>query len=96
MGEIYDEHDDVSEEVVTRSDGSMLVDGGMQLDELLDELELPNTYEADTVGGWTGEILGRIPTVGSVFEVPGLQCTVVAMDRRRVLKVRIRTISEKT
>ena len=54
VGEIYDEHDDVNEELVTRSDGSLLADGSMQLDELLQQLNMPNTYEADTVGGWAG------------------------------------------
>jgi len=92
VGEIYDEHDDVTEALITRPDGSMLVEGSMQLDELLEELHLENTYEADTVGGWAAEVLGRIPSVGSHFVSGGLQCTVVAMDRRRVLRVRLRRV----
>lgn len=89
VGEIYDEHDDVNQELITRADGSMLVDGGMQLSELLEQLGLEDTYEAETVGGWAGEVLGRIPSVGATFEVPGLQGTVISMDKRRVTCVRI-------
>ncbi len=96
VGEIYDEHDDVSEEVVAQEDGSLLVDGGMQLSELLERLNVSDTFEADTVGGWAGEVLGRIPTVGATFEVAGLQGTVVAMDKRRVTRVRILQTSGET
>lgn len=94
VGEIYDEHDDVSEALVTRSDGSMLVDGSMQLSELLDELNIEDIYEADTVGGWVGEVLGRIPSVGAEFDVPGVHGTVISMDKRRVTCVRIVTPEE--
>jgi len=89
VGEIYDEHDDVTEELVTRPDGSMLVDGGMQLSELLEQLDVEDTYEADTVGGWAGEVLGRIPVIGAEFDVPGIHGTVVGMEKRRVTRVRI-------
>lgn len=96
VGEIYDEHDDVSEELITRVDGSMLVDGGMQLSELLEKLDIEDTYEAETVGGWASEVLGRIPSVGATFEVPGLQGTVIGMDKRRVTSLRIRRMEPQT
>ena len=89
VGEIYDEHDDVSEEIVALEDGSLQVDGGMQLSELMEKLHMQDVWEADTVGGWVSEVLGRIPTVGAVFETAGLRGTVTAMDRRRVRKVRL-------
>lgn len=96
VGEIYDEHDDISEELITQVDGSMLVDGGMQLSELLEKLDIEDTYEAETVGGWASEVLGRIPSVGATFEVPGLQGTVIAMDKRRVTSLRIRRMEPQT
>ena len=37
VGEIYDEHDEVSEEVVEQEDGTLIVDGNMQLQELLEK-----------------------------------------------------------
>ena len=89
VGEIYDEHDDVNEAIVALEDGSMVVDGSLPLAELLERLKLEDHYEADTVGGWTSEMLGRIPTVGAAFTEEGYQVTVVGMDRRRVTKVRV-------
>ena len=89
VGEIYDEHDVVSQDVIPLEDGSRLVDGGMQLSELLDSLEAEDTFEADTVGGWAAEVLGRIPTVGACFEVGDLCGQVTQMDKRRVTQVRV-------
>ncbi len=89
VGEIYDEHDDISEELVALEDGSLQVDGGLSLTDLMDRLHLEDTYEADTVGGWAAEMLGRIPEVGMTFEASGLKCTVTGMERRRVTQLRI-------
>ncbi len=64
VGEIYDEHDEISEEVVEQEDGSLIVDGSMQLEELMEKFGLENTYDADTVGGWAGEMLEKVPEDG--------------------------------
>lgn len=89
VGEIYDEHDDVNEEMTALEDGSYSVDGSMQLTDLLEKLDVEDRFEADTVGGWAGEMLGRIPTVGSSYETDGLRCVVTEMEKRRVTRVRI-------
>lgn len=92
VGEIYDEHDDVDEELTTLDDGSLLVDGGMQLTELLERFHLNDDFEADTVGGWAAEVLGQIPVPGMRFESCGLEGLVEAMDKRRVTRVRVRQL----
>lgn len=89
VGEIYDEHDIISEEVIPLEDGSCLVDGGMQLSELLASLSVEDTFEADTVGGWAAEVLGCIPSVGARFETQLLGGQVTQMDKRRVTQVRV-------
>lgn len=89
VGEIYDEHDDVDQELVTMQDGSRVVDGGMQLSDLMELLGLEDTYTADTVGGWVAELLGIIPFVGAEFETVGVRGVVTEMEKRRVTSVRI-------
>ena len=89
VGEIYDEHDDVEQESVTMDDGSRLVDGGMQLSELLEELGVEDIYNAETVGGFAAEVLGIIPFVGAAFETDEVRGLVTQMDKRRVMQVRI-------
>ena len=98
VGEIYDEHDDVSEDMVAESPDVFLVSGGMQLDDCLERLGmsgLAGRYEADTVGGWASEMLERIPAVGMAFETAGLRCTVTGMDRLRVTQVRVERMTGK-
>lgn len=89
VGEIYDEHDDVSEDVVMLEDGSCLVDGGMQLSDLLERLNVPDCWEADTVGGWATEVLGRIPAVGALFQADELHGQIIQMEKRRVTQLRV-------
>ena len=89
VGEIYDEHDDVNEDIVEQKDGSMLVDGSMQLSDLMEELGKKDVFESDTVGGWAAEMMERIPQEGDSFLWEGLRCTVDEMEKRRVVQLLI-------
>lgn len=89
VGEIYDEHDDVEEDTVAMDDGSHLVDGSMQLSELLDMLGVEDIYNAETVGGFAAEVLGIIPFVGAEFETDEIRGLVTQMEKRRVVQVRV-------
>lgn len=94
VGEIYDEHDEVSEEVVEQEDGTLIVDGNMQLEELLEKFGLQNNYDADTVGGWAGEMLEKVPEVGDAFDLEGHRFTVTEMDGFRVTRVQVTDLPE--
>lgn len=94
VGEIYDEHDEVSEEVVEQEDGTLIVDGNMQLQELLDKFEVENEYDADTVGGWASEMLEKVPEVGDSFTVERHQFTVTEMDGFRVTRMQVTELPE--
>ena len=94
VGEIYDEHDEVEEEIVEKEDGTMIVDGNMQLQEMLDKHGLENRYDADTVGGWAAEMLEKVPEVGDVFRLDNHEFTVTEMDGFRVTKVQITDLPE--
>ena len=96
VGEIYDEHDEVEEEVVEQEDGTLIVDGNMQLQELLEKYELEDKYDADTVGGWAGEMLEKVPEVGDTFTLENHQFTVIEMDGFRVTRIQVTTLPEET
>ncbi len=97
VGEIYDEHDEVNEEVVEQEDGTLIVDGNMQLQELLEKYELNgDEYDADTVGGWAGEMLEKVPEVGDTFTLDRRQFTVTEMDGFRVTKIQVTELPEET
>ena len=61
----------------------------MQLQELLDKYGLENEYGTDTVGGWAGEMLEKVPEVGDSFILEKHQFTVMEMDGFRVTRVQI-------
>lgn len=85
VGDIWDESDEIENEVVERSEGKYELDGDMSVSDFLelieDELqgELPES-ESATVGGWTIESFGAFPRVGDSFEVLNLRITVLEMD----------------
>lgn len=89
VGEIYDEHDEVNEEIIPNEDGSFLLDGGMQLQDLMDRLEMEKNYDADTVGGWVAEMLEKVPEVGDRFTAGEHRFEVMEMDGFRVTRVRM-------
>ena len=98
VGEIYDEHDEVNEEIVEQEDGTLIVDGNMQLQELLEKYGLEEKYadefEADTVGGWAGEMLEKVPEVGDTFSLEKYQFTVTEMDGFRVTRIQVTILPE--
>ena len=95
VGEIYDEHDEVSEEVVEQEDGTLIVDGNMQLEELLAKFGVEDDeYDADTVGGWASEMLEKVPEVGDSFVLDHHQFTVTEMDGFRVTRMQVTNLPE--
>ena len=78
--------------VVRREDGSWLVEGYLDVDdlkELLDVEELPDEEDFQTLGGFTVSRIGRLPRVGDHFNWVRFRFEVVDMDGNRVDKVLI-------
>ncbi len=85
-------------QVVTREDGSLLVDGMLLVDELKEVLNLETLEGAedgnyDTLSGLVMSTLGRIPNCGEHFEKAGYRFEVMDMDGKRVDKVLVQKIS---
>ena len=89
VGEIYDEHDDVDELISQKEDGSCIFDGSIRLEDMLEQYGISDRFDADTVGGWAAEMLEKIPEEGDSFTYHGLNCSVTAMEKRRVTQVTI-------
>ena len=86
VGEIWDEHDEVIEEIKNVGEGEYIVSGMANLEKLFEELdiELDEEMDAITVNGWAMNILDRIPEEGDSFEELGLTVRVLKMDGRRI------------
>lgn len=89
VGEIWDEHDKVVEEIAKISDSEYLVMGSANVEKLFEEMDREEEFDVLTVSGWVMDVLDKVPDEGDTFEYNGLKVTVIQMDGKRVGKVRI-------
>ena len=91
VGEIWDEHDEIIEEIKEVGENEYVVSGKANTEKLFEELDIDIDDEIDavTVGGWAMEVLGKIPEVGDTFEEHGVAVEVLEMDGRRVESVHV-------
>ena len=89
VGEIWDEHDQVVEEIKPVSEGEYQVLCTADLEDLFELLDVDEEPEFSTVGGWVIHRFGRIPDVGDSFSEQGLTVTVIQCDGPRVVEVKI-------
>jgi putative hemolysin len=74
---------------VRREDGSWLLAGYMQADEMADQLgiDLPENRDYETVAGYILSHLHRLPATGECVDAEGWRFEVVDLDGRRIDKV---------
>lgn len=86
VGDIWDEHDEIIEEIKEVADGEYEVSGMTNIEKLFDVLDMPMDEELDasTANGWAMTVLERIPEEGDTFECGGLKVDVLKMDGRRI------------
>ena len=103
VGEIWDEHDEVINEIEKISDTEYIVHGSTNLEDLFEALDMGRKIDEEveemevvTVSGWVmEEVLERIPSKGDVGTWQNLKVTVLEMDENRVEKIKL-VILEKT
>ena len=91
VGEIWDEHDEVTEDFRKQSDGSWLVSGSASVDDLYEELDLPEEEDIDsnTINGLVQEKTCHLPKVGDRFTLGEYDGVVTRTAKRRVTEVRL-------
>ena len=95
VGEIWDEHDEVVEEIKQQEDGSWLVACSADLNDVFRLFDLkPEDAEASTVSGWVVEELGHVPEQGDTFQYENLKVTVTEVDKLRVVEIKVELLPE--
>lgn len=98
FGEIQDEYEEVATKstdiVVSRESGTAQVDARTYIEDVNDALrplaiELPESEDYDTVGGFVTVTLGRIPLAGDTFVHEGVTVEVMGAEPTRVTRVRL-------
>jgi putative hemolysin len=95
VGEIRDEYD-VESPVIQLSDGTMLIDASISLRDLREDyhIELPESPEYETLGGFLMTALQKIPQTGDRVEIEGKRIKIVEMVGQRISKVKLEKLPE--
>lgn len=89
VGEIWDEHDEVVEEIKQTGENEYEVLGNTNVQKLFERLDIDKELDVVTVSGWVMAELARIPEVGDTFQYENVSVRVLAMDGKRVEKIRV-------
>ena len=98
VGEIQDEYDTEEKSVERLKDGSLLVDASTPVRDLVERygLPIPITSDYETLSGFITHQLQGIPRGGEVFIHDGYRFTVVDLGERRVAKVKVEFMEDRS
>ena len=102
FGEIQDEYEepeDTTAVVLDQSNKSAEIDARTEIDDANDELEavgieLPESDDYDTVGGFINTLLGRIPEQGEVFDHESLRFEILEAEPTRAVRLRVSCVPD--
>jgi putative hemolysin len=97
VGEIRDEYD-IESPVIQLSNGTMIIDASISIRDLSEDygIEIPESTEYETLGGFLLTSLQRIPKVGDSVEIEGKVIRVMEMVGQRISKVKLETLPRET
>lgn len=94
VGDIWDEHDRVVQEIQKISDDEYEVSGGVSLDKVFEKLDIQESLDFNTISGWIMNVLEGIPREGETFVQNGLEVTVLKMQGHRIQTVKVHKLPE--
>jgi len=90
VGDIQDEYDREEQWLVEQPDGSLLVDGRLNIEEFEEYFDVEVAREKfDTVGGYVVEQYGRVPAEGERVKVDDFVMLIVQSDQRAIRQIRV-------
>lgn len=89
VGEIWDEHDKVVNDIEKIGEDEYIVRGNANIEKVLEEVDLEDEFEVNSVNGWVIQQFGKIPKVGESFEYKNLKIVIQKATKRCVLEIRI-------
>ncbi|MDY0074504.1 MAG: hemolysin family protein [Acholeplasmataceae bacterium] len=93
VGEIWDEHDEIVEQITQIDEYTYKVKGTAEIDHLFELLDIEDEMEPITVNGWVQDELGKIPMIGESFIFKNLKVVVSSADTKKVLEVNIHVVN---
>lgn len=91
VGDITDEYDKDLRQIEKMDDGSYIVDGKTNIEDVNGELDIDiPAEEFETLGGYVYGITGHIPHAGETINTDSITITVEKVLRQRITKLRIK------
>lgn len=94
VGEIWDEHDEVIEDIRQIGENRFLVNGSVEMEDFCRFFEIDITSESLILSGWIMEYLGRVPEEGEVFDYKNLRFTAEGIDFHRITDMQVEKLPE--
>ncbi len=94
VGEIWDEHDEVQNDIEQIGEKEYIVQGSMSIDDFYEFFGINiEEKEISTVNGWIMKNIDKIPQVEDSFTCEGLTALVMSVDGKRADEIKI-TVEE--
>jgi len=94
VGEIRDEDEPEKIDLADAGDGSYIVSGGAEIEDLEETLDVDfGDPDVTTVSGLVVSHLGKVPAVGEMVVLDGLSVEILSADRKRIQSMRVRKSS---
>lgn len=94
VGEIWDEHDEVSEFFKKTGENTYRVDASVDFEDFCEFFGISDETEMVSLGGWLSEQLGKIPERGDYFEYGNLSVRILAVEGHRVEQISVKELEE--
>lgn len=99
VGEIWDEDDEVHENLVDLGDGVCLAEADETVSDVLEHMGYEDPEEDEEfvntlMGEWAYEQFTAIPKVGDSFRYHDIEVTVAAMEHNRIRKLKVASLPE--
>ncbi len=89
VGDIWDEHDEVTENYRSVGENKFRVNCAMTVDDFCAQFDIEIETETISLSGWVTEQLAKIPDVGDSFDYLNLSIRVIDTESHRVSEVEV-------
>jgi putative hemolysin len=90
VGNIYDEYDEMEEEIAIKGENEFEIDGGINMTELNDLLNSDYSENYDTVSGLLLDYFGRFPKHGESILIEDNKFTIMEVENKRIKKILVK------
>ncbi len=87
VGEIWDEHDEVIEEIVELEENKYRILCTAPIDKVFEVFDINDEIDEASVGGWVMSELDKIPEEGDTFSYKNVDIAVTKTESRRVVEI---------